>query len=404
MASRALDAWRQLVHLALLPHLLLLLDAAGARPCFWPGQAPEDPGCLSWRVMVEANNARGWRTVPAQCVGYVKGYMTRGQYLRDLAGVMEQATGYADQIAGAGTDPDGLDAWVFDIDDTCLSNLPYYEIKQFGAYDPSAFKAWASKEACPGIPPVLWLFTALLDKGFKVFLLSGRDEETLGPCTAGNLEAEGFSGYERLIMRASAVLPSDQEQAVPQVPVLPRRAGPQDPDLRRGAEEARRGRVPAVRAPGELGEGERVERGPGGGPDRVQQVHGQARRQGRVPPPRARAPLPRPPHQQDALLRRRRPPADRHARRLRQAHGHLRPGPHRPGPALRALPRRARAAGARGAAQGQVQVPRPPADHHQRQVGVHHLLARRVPGPQARGARRARRVQRQAAHLARVAR
>lgn len=69
------------------------------------------------------------------------------------------------------------------------------------AYDPLAFKAWASREACPGIPPVLGLFTALLDRGFKVFLLSGRDEETLGPCTAGNLEAEGFSGYERLIMR-----------------------------------------------------------------------------------------------------------------------------------------------------------------------------------------------------------
>ena len=124
MASRALAAWRQLGLVALLPHLLLL-DAAGARQCFWPGQAPEDPGCLSWRVMVEANNARGWRTVPAQCVGYVKGYMTRGQYLRDLAGVMEQASGYADQIAaGAGADPDGLNAWV--------SNLPYYETKQFG--------------------------------------------------------------------------------------------------------------------------------------------------------------------------------------------------------------------------------------------------------------------------------
>jgi hypothetical protein len=48
---------------------------------------------------------------------------------------------------------------------------------------------------------VLGLFTTLLDKGFKVFLLSGRDEETLGSCTAANLEAEGFSGYERLIMR-----------------------------------------------------------------------------------------------------------------------------------------------------------------------------------------------------------
>jgi len=72
---------------------------------------------------------------------------------------------------------------------------------QSRAYDPSAFKVWASKEACQGIPPVLGLFMALLDKGFKVFLLSGRDEETLGPCTAGNLEAEGFSGCERLIMR-----------------------------------------------------------------------------------------------------------------------------------------------------------------------------------------------------------
>lgn len=200
--SRALAPWRQrqrqLMLVALLPHLFLLGGAA-ARQCFWPGQPAEDAGCLSWRVMVEANNARGWRTVPEQCVGYVKGYMTRGQYLRDLAGVMEQASAYVDQTAAA--DADGLDAWVFDIDDTCLSNLLYYEGKQFGAYDPSAFKAWASKEACPGIPPVLGLFSALLDRGFKVFLLSGRDEEALGPCTAANLEAEGFSGYERLIMR-----------------------------------------------------------------------------------------------------------------------------------------------------------------------------------------------------------
>jgi hypothetical protein len=71
------------------------------------------------------------------------------------------------------------------------------------AYDPLAFRAWASREACPGIHPVLGLFTTLLDKGFKVFLLSGRDEETLGSCTAANLEAQGFSGYERLIMRCT---------------------------------------------------------------------------------------------------------------------------------------------------------------------------------------------------------
>jgi predicted secreted acid phosphatase len=43
----------------------------------------------------------------------------------------------------------------------------------------------------------------LQDKGFKLFLLSGRDEETLGSCTSENLESEGFSGYERLLMRYS---------------------------------------------------------------------------------------------------------------------------------------------------------------------------------------------------------
>ncbi|TVT98667.1 hypothetical protein EJB05_06771, partial [Eragrostis curvula] len=200
MASQTTCVFRRrqitLLLIMLLPHLFL--DAVGARQCFWPSPAPEEAGCLSWRVMVEANNARGWRTVPPQCVGYVRGYMTRGQYLRDLAGVMEQASAYVDEVA---VDADGLDAWVLDVDDTCLSNLFYYETKQFGAYDPSAFKDWASRRACPGIPPVLQLFTTLLDKGFKVFLLSGRDEETLGPCTTENLEAEGFSGYERLIMR-----------------------------------------------------------------------------------------------------------------------------------------------------------------------------------------------------------
>jgi hypothetical protein len=131
MVSRTLAPWRQVMLLALLPQLFLSATVVVARQwqCLWPGQASDDAGCLSWRVMVEANNARGWRTVPAQCVGYVNGYMTRGQYQRDLAGVMEQASAYADEIAA---DADGLDAWVFDIDDTCLSNLLYYEAKQFG--------------------------------------------------------------------------------------------------------------------------------------------------------------------------------------------------------------------------------------------------------------------------------
>ncbi|KAG8063493.1 hypothetical protein GUJ93_ZPchr0003g17739 [Zizania palustris] len=203
MVSRAnkLALWRLAV--VLLAHFVALdggVAVAAAKPCRSPSSASvDDAGCLSWRVMVEANNARGWRTVPAPCVGYVTSYMTLGQYKRDLNSVMDQIAAYVDIIDA---DADGLDAWVLDIDDTCLSNLLYYESKQFGAYDPSAFKMWASKGACPGIRPVLELYDTLQYKGFKVFLLSGRDQETLATCTSQNLESEGFSGYERLIMRS----------------------------------------------------------------------------------------------------------------------------------------------------------------------------------------------------------
>lgn len=62
-----------------------------------------------------------------------------------------------------------------------------------------------------------------------------------------------------ILCRSSEVLPPDQEQAVPEVAVLPGRPRPEDPHLRCGHEEEERGRVPVLRAPGELGEGECVE-------------------------------------------------------------------------------------------------------------------------------------------------
>ncbi|XP_062186464.1 acid phosphatase 1-like [Phragmites australis] len=190
-----------MVLLAAMPCLGSMFEAAEGTPWLWPPSGGDDPYCLSWRLMVEANNAKGWRTVPAPCVGYVRGYMAWGQYYRDVGGVADQVAAYAAQIAPAAAD--GLDAWVLDVDDTCLSNLPYYQAKQFGAYDPAAFKMWASRGMCPGIPAMQWLFQALKGRGFRVFLVTGRDEEALGLSTAANLAAAGFSGYDRLITRGA---------------------------------------------------------------------------------------------------------------------------------------------------------------------------------------------------------
>ena len=85
--------------------------------------------CLSWRLAVEANNVRAWRTVPSQCLRYVETYMLGGQYERDLDLIVGQILSYVNEIAPSS---DGMDAWILDVDDTCISNVLYYRGKRYG--------------------------------------------------------------------------------------------------------------------------------------------------------------------------------------------------------------------------------------------------------------------------------
>lgn len=90
--------------------------------------------CDSWRFGVETNNVRDWKTVPLECERYVGHYMLGLLYRRDSKTVLEEAVKYAAQLnlTGDGKAP----AWIFDIDETTLSNLPYYHYHGFG-YLPS---------------------------------------------------------------------------------------------------------------------------------------------------------------------------------------------------------------------------------------------------------------------------
>ncbi|KAF8041726.1 hypothetical protein BT93_A0357 [Corymbia citriodora subsp. variegata] len=191
-----------LILLAICPKAIFGKLGCHSRPSDVP--PPDGNGyCLSWRLAVEANNMRAWRTVPPQCQRHVESYMTGGQYYQDIDLIIKQVTAYADGITMSG---DGMDAWVLDIDDTCISNMLYYKGKRYGCdpFDAAGFKAWATRAECPAIPAVLGLFQKLVDGGFKVILLTGRDQETLGGATASNLLTQGFDGYERLIMRTQA--------------------------------------------------------------------------------------------------------------------------------------------------------------------------------------------------------
>ncbi|KAA8517562.1 hypothetical protein F0562_017808 [Nyssa sinensis] len=184
--------------------LALFSKAISTKPYSRPNNPLDGASyCLSWRMAVEANNIRAWRTVPTQCLRHIEFYMIRGQYDRDLDLIVDHIISYIDSIA---VSDDGLDAWILDVDDTCISNIFYYKGKRYGCdpYDPDGFKTWAHQGGCPAIPAVLRLFNKLIESRFKVFLVTGRNEETLGEATLDNLNNEGFIGYERLILRTVA--------------------------------------------------------------------------------------------------------------------------------------------------------------------------------------------------------
>ncbi|GAB4838992.1 hypothetical protein Ancab_028522, partial [Ancistrocladus abbreviatus] len=79
--------------------------------------------CESWKFSVETNDAGNWSAVPQPCVQYVVNYMTGGRYLSDSKVVAADSLAFAKTVDFAA---DGMDAWVFDIDETLLSNLAIF--------------------------------------------------------------------------------------------------------------------------------------------------------------------------------------------------------------------------------------------------------------------------------------
>ncbi|XWS47698.1 hypothetical protein CRYUN_Cryun13aG0006400 [Craigia yunnanensis] len=157
--------------------------------------------CTSWRFAVETNNLSPWKTIPEECGVYVKDYMMGRGYKVDLERVSNEAGVYAKSVELSG---DGKDVWVFDIDETLLSNLPYYVEHGYGLeiFNPVEFDKWIQGGMAPAIEPSLKLYEKVLDLGFKVFLLTGRSEKQRS-VTIENLIKAGFQSWDKLILRDS---------------------------------------------------------------------------------------------------------------------------------------------------------------------------------------------------------
>ena len=146
-------------HLLVLLVLLLLLPSTpqAAPPSSIKGDrkgSHRQRLCYSWKFNVEVNNLRGWSNVPDSCESYVASYMTGNGYLEDSKVAISQALDYATSYnfsllldteneighgEGEGRRSSSSSSssspplvWIFDIDETSLSNLPYYAHHHFG--------------------------------------------------------------------------------------------------------------------------------------------------------------------------------------------------------------------------------------------------------------------------------
>ncbi|CAI9100477.1 OLC1v1037590C1 [Oldenlandia corymbosa var. corymbosa] len=160
--------------------------------------------CESWRFTVETNDAGPFSRIPSECASFVKDYVTGYAYISDSEAVADASIAFAKTVQLAG---DGKDVWIFDVDETLLSNLPYYADHGFGSeiFDEKIFNAWIDLAEAPVLPASLRLYRELLQLGFKIVLLTGRDESQR-EVTEKNLYNAGYSNWERLLLRG----PSDR--------------------------------------------------------------------------------------------------------------------------------------------------------------------------------------------------
>ncbi|CAN8295715.1 unnamed protein product [Cochlearia groenlandica] len=171
--------------------------------------------CRSWRHNVEVHNIRNFDVVPQECVSHVEKYMTSSQYEDDVERAVDEVILQFGTMCCSKTNKcGGMDAWIFDIDDTLLSTIPYHKNNgYFGGekLNSTKFEDWMKKKKAPPVPHMVKLYHEIRERGIKIFLISSR-RECLRSATVDNLIQAGYYGWSNLILRGS----EDEQKKVKQ--------------------------------------------------------------------------------------------------------------------------------------------------------------------------------------------
>ena len=124
----------------------------------------------------------------------LKEYHTGGKYNTDLNRIIKKAITEFSKIT-----PKENSLVIFDIDETALSNYQFALDYDFG-YNEEIWTEWVDSKKATAISEVKILYDMLIEKGFKVVFLTGRNRSHYD-ATKENLINEGYTKFDTLITR-----------------------------------------------------------------------------------------------------------------------------------------------------------------------------------------------------------
>jgi len=123
-------------------------------------------------------------------------YYTSGGYDSELCGIIAPAIEHFNNLT-----PSNNDVVVIDVDDTALSNFNVFRASNY-SWKSHLYDDQLKSESSPAVQPVLELYKVLVEKGFKIFFITGRDNNDFNYThTLGNLKKSGYTKIDSLILK-----------------------------------------------------------------------------------------------------------------------------------------------------------------------------------------------------------
>lgn len=132
----------------------------------------------------------------ADAIKAVKQYHTSEQFYKDVEKVVDDGLANLKQL----NYPQNA-AFVFDVDETALSNMNY-ELKYNFGFEQKTWDEWVMEGIAPSIPGVKRLYDSLIARKIKIIFITGRSSNQYD-ITIKNLKEQGYTKFDTLVCKSS---------------------------------------------------------------------------------------------------------------------------------------------------------------------------------------------------------